>query len=614
MRVIAFDTETCLFRPGVMAPELVCVTWQSPGTDARIRHANDVRPLLVDWLGDPNVLLVGANVAYDMAVIAAAFPELVPAIFAAYEADRVTDIQLRQKLLDIAAGCYRGRLGDGNKWIKYDYSLDAITRRLCGRSLEKDTWRLRYGEFRNVPLEQWPEGARTYPLEDARATLDTYLAQEPHAAEYLADQYRQARAAWWLHLASAWGLRTRAAGVAKLKAETEAAADLVRDRLIAAGLVRKDGSRDTKVAALYMQNACAAAGLPVRATDGGGVSLDSDACKATDDPTLKDYAKLSELGSVLNKDIPALEAGVTYPVHTRFDLAETGRTTSSKPNVQNWRRLPGIREAFTPRAGYVYAQADYNGLELRTLAQSCLKLVGRSALAEALNSGRDPHLALGAQILGISYQEAKENKKRADVDAARQTAKVANFGFPGGLGIEKLRLFAKKTYKVDLSEDRARQLKAQWLERWPEMVDYFRHVNEITDQNYGATIKHLFSGRIRGGASYTAACNSYFQGLGSDATKHAGFLISAACYTQPRSPLFGSRIVNYVHDEFIVETRDLPTAHEAAHELARLMIAGASAFLPDVPPTTEPLLMRFWSKDAKPVFDSSGRLIPWSGT
>ena len=50
-------------------------------------------------------------------------------------------------------------------------------------------------------------------------------------------------------------------------------------------------------------------------------------------------------------------------------------------------------------------------------------------------------------------------------------------------------------------------------------------------------------------------------------------------------------------------------AHEAAQELGRLLVAGAAPWLPDVPIKTEPLLMRRWSKLAKPVF-KEGRLAP----
>ena len=69
MSVRAFDTETCLFRPGRMAPELVCFTWQVPGEEPGIVHVDDPRalPLVTSWLNGFE-LLIGHNVAYDFAV------------------------------------------------------------------------------------------------------------------------------------------------------------------------------------------------------------------------------------------------------------------------------------------------------------------------------------------------------------------------------------------------------------------------------------------------------------------------------------------------------------------------------------------------------------------
>ena len=132
-----------------------------------------------------------------------------------------------------------------------------------------------------------------------------------------------------------------------------------------------------------------------------------------------------------------------------------------------------------------------------------------------------------------------------------------------------------------------------------------------------ATVKHLFSERWRGACTYCAASNTFFQGLGSDAAKRALYLVQRACYThdgregRPYSVLFGSRSVNFVHDEIILETEDTPGAHDVAIELARVMVEGANEFLPDVPARTEPLLSRCWSKKAKPVFGPDGRLVPW---
>ena len=639
MKALAWDSETALFRPGVMAPEIVCLTWQAPGEQPGIIHAEDPQTLQMvrAWLADPNLRLVGHNVAYDFAVVCAKWPELVPLVFKAYDDDRVSDTKVRQQLLDIAAGEFRGylrkfekavcevhdecdpencpdaKIKKGARWVPHNYDLDAVTYRATGRRLDKDTWRMRYGEFLTVPLSEWPEGARIYPLEDARATLEVCLRQEDHV-QYIPDQYRQARGAWALHLTSVWGLRTHGPGVDKLERETIAALAEIEGGLQAAGLVRADGSRDTKAAKRLMVEACAKAGKPIRLTAKGGISLDSDACEASESDLLEDYAELTSLKNVLSKDIPVLRAATVYPVHTNFGIAASSRSTSSKPNVQNPRRLPGIRECFIPREGKVFAQADFSALELHTLAQCCVTLFGQSHLAEVLNAEIDPHTAFAADILRVSYEQAVEMKKSGDekFDNARQTAKVANFGFPGGLGAEKLCIFARKTYGVILTEERAKELKQQWLERWPEMKLFFKHVGDLVNEDTGeALVEQVFSKRWRGGCHYTAACNTFFQGLGADAAKRALYLVSKACYAEPQSVLYGSRPVNFVHDEIILETNDDSTAHDVAMELGRVMVLGANEFLPNVPARVEPLLARCWSKKAKPIF-KEGRLVPWA--
>lgn len=275
----------------------------------------------------------------------------------------------------------------------------------------------------------------------------------------------------------------------------------------------------------------------------------------------------------------------------------------------------GARDCIVPRQGRVFAQADYPQLELYTHAQCNVSWLGFSKLAEALNRGLDPHLAMAASILNISYEEAKANKKRPDVDAARQTAKVANFGFPGGLGIEKLILFAKKAYGVVLTRESATELKRTWFETWPEMPLYFARLKRRIDEETGRVdVESLFTRRFRGSATFCAACNSGFQGLGADCAKNAAWLITRAAYVVSESALFNARVVAFVHDEFILEVDDDASASDAAVELARLMIEGANVYLPDVPipmAKMEPLLMRRWSKKAEPRKDEKGRLIPW---
>ena len=669
--VLSLDTETALLRPGLQAPPLVCLTWQSPGSAAGICHVTEAEPRLRAWLADPSIVFVGHNIAYDFAVISEEFPSLRDAIFEAYDVDRVTDTGIRQKLLDNAEGGLGGKLGAKGAWVKRGYSLEELANRIAGVRVVKEGFRLFYSFFRETPLSAWearalelqergrkykagghdaaldqmrgiigddakffaeldgmvvadPSRVSSYPVDDASATLAIFLKQEAHAS-YLADQFRQTRAACWLHYSSVWGLRTDAPGVEHLRQESQAAYDEVFARLVEAKIVRANGTRDTKAAAARMVAVCKAEGLPLRRTASHTdacdptadchICLDSDACEASGDPLLEDYAELSTLTKVLRNDVEALSKGIAYPVHTRYGFAATGRTTSSGPNIQNLRRKAGIREAFVPRPGKVFAAADYPQLELYTLAQCCVSWLGESKLADALNAGLDPHLAMAAQIVGCTYDAAKENIDTPEVDNARQTAKVANFGFPGGLGIKKLCLFAKKTYRVDLTETAAKKLKEQWYATWPEMPHYFARVNALCDTPDGrASVETLFTKRIRGGASYCAACNNGFQALGSDCAKNAGWLIAKSVYTNRASALFNSRVVAFVHDEFIVETEDGPGAHDAAFELARLMCDGANEYLRDVPVTLsqmKPLLMRRWSKKAKQILDKEGRLVAW---
>jgi len=231
-----------------------------------------------------------------------------------------------------------------------------------------------------------------------------------------------------------------------------------------------------------------------------------------------------------------------------------------------------------------------------------------------LNAGHDPHLSVASEIIHMPYEDCVALKKREDVNDARQLGKVANFGIPGGLGIRSLVLYAKRPpYNMDITEDEARALKANWMKAYPEMVEYFAMIDKYTRENGTdgtAFIEHAFTRRIRGLVPYTVACNTSFQGLIGDAAKNAGYLISRECYKVKGSPLYGSRPVNFIHDQFLLEVPEAH-GHEAVMRLAELMVEGALPFLPDVPPTVkQPMLARCWSKDAQQVW-SNGRLIPW---
>lgn len=492
----------------------------------------------------------------------------------------------------------------------------------------------------------------------------------------------QCRAHWSLHLMSLWGIRTEGSKVARYKHELDLRLGVLADALSAVGFIRgggikgkKAGSKDKKLIEETILELNASplwpAGHELARTEKGAVAMTAAAmddllealdlnlvpAKAVDKKEPVDFAldlarslpstpgdtvtdldghpvpkKLAALAllawhtstqKTLGTYIPPLEAGAKYPINCRYQpLVESGRTSCSSPNLQNLPKERGVRECYRARPGTVFSSVDYEALELHTLAQACLTLVGKSKLAEALNEGVDPHLLLAVQFLldGITYDEGKKIRKdeghprHKEVIHARNMAKIANFGLPGALSAKTLVRYAKAGgIIVDL--DAAMDLKAKWFKAWPEMKDYFKKIGSLLyigdDGEEVGTAEQLFSARMRGGARYTALCNTMFQGLAADLAKVACYEVAKACYVPGHNPiLFGSRSVVFVHDEIIME-HPIETAHERAMEQARIMIEAGRAFCPDVPLKAEPALMHFWTKDAVAVYDDNKRLIPW---
>ena len=686
-RVLSFDFETSLIRPGVQTPPAVCMSWADlcPQTgnltSVNLLSAHDCLPWLWSVLHEPDTLIVGAETAFDVLVSCTTAGlhggELLGAWIKAYEADRVTDVLLRQKLLDLAAGCYRREQLANGAWIEHRYALDDVAWRLCRMRLNKDSpWRLRYAELQDVPLDQWPLDARQYALDDAAATACAWYRQEqvPDARvarnfpercaqvglrqAALGDEYRQARAALWLKAMSGYGLRTDPQAVQRYAARIREEHDRVCLELVACGLMRGQRHRvgpmtlhrNTKAAAARLHAAYQAMGRTTPRTKGAekaqaaaqakgldptlcGVALDKEACQATDDGMLHLYAEVSHLGKVLGTDVPILELGATLPIHTRYEpLLETGRTSSSKPNVQNQPRgrkgdAFGTRECFVPRPGYVYLSADFSQLELYCLAQAQLWLLGYEGALGALLRGTvdgkryDVHSALAADFLTLPYADAVALKESGDkaFDDVRNAMKAVGFGGPGGLGAATMTSYAWKSYGVRRTEPEWRQILANWKRSRPEMPDYFRLVASWDRGDGKHAVLQPYSGRLRADATYCSACNSVYQGLGSEVAKEAGWLLFKACYLGIRpagpdgqhlpgtSPLLGGRPVLFVHDDFHVEYPENGQEHDAAQELALCMNTAGRTVLPDYPVTAEPTIGRRWSKATKPVL-VEGRL------
>ena len=603
MKPIAIDTETALIQTGNWWPSLACITACEPGGDPLFLSFDEFREVLED----PDYLIVGHNVAYDMGVLWRYDPSIGDALFGAFASNRITDTLIRQKLSDLRTGHFSE--------VK-SYSLDALAQRVLDLPpMDKSTHRLGFGELIGVPVEQWPDGAAEYALGDALVTIELFGAQE--GSDGLTDQYRQTFSAFALACLSWRGMVTDPVMVARLRARYEDDYEHARQRCIDDhGFfreTRKGLVKDTKAIRRAMIEECDSTGVTVPRTAGydpdsdktvdplWGVRVDREALAAVESESLRDYAIVSQYRAILDDHLPSLERGLIHPDFN--PLVATGRTSCRKSKIvngyqtQNIRREPGIRECFRARPGYLFASADFAMLELHTLAQTCIDWFGESRLADALNRGVDVHLWLAAGILGKPYESL--DKKDPEVKEARTFAKIGNFGFPGGMGVESFRLWAKKSYGAVLTLDQVQDLRDNWFQTWPEMAYFFREINRQCDEGGGlATVHFERPDRYRAGCHYTAACNAYFQGPGSDAAKAALREVVTECFVDLGTGLYGSYPVNFIHDEIIIEAPE-GSAEDAAHRLAEVMISAGTEWVPDVPLRAEPTLMTHWSKNAE---------------
>lgn len=601
------DYETHLIAPGNQAPKAVCLAWKTEiDLDIFIQaQIPEFMSGLLDVAMRGGATVIGHNMAFDMAVTCSNYPELIPLVFAAYRAGSIQCTMIREWLYDIA------REGRIHKRKGY-YGLAGLADRWLGWQLEKDHRQLMFGGLDGIPVSDWPPGYADYAQNDVKAPDRIYDAQTEACKDdpdILLDAPAQARAYFALYMVKAWGLVTDASAVRELEARVTSGRLALAGQLEEVGILRSNGSRDMKELRGLIEQVL---GDETPRTPKGAVSTDKDtvALAAPHDPVLKIYAGYQEDANIISTFIPQLVKGTSEPLHPSYFMAKSGRTTCGKPNIQNQPRKPGVRECFIPRPGNVFVDCDYDTQEMFTLAQVCLWLFGHSQLAKALQAGIDPHLRLAAELLGISYELAEVGREEPEVQEARQVAKVANFGYPGGMGAHGFVGYAH-SYDVEITEEASAKLRDNWFTAWPEMRDYFGHVSAQIGEISGGMIQAV-SRRRRNPVSFTQCCNSYFQGLAADASKAAVFDVTMHCYARPDSPLYGCRPVAFVHDEILLEAPE-EQAPAAGDELARVMVDAMRPYVPDFTPKATPALMRWWSKKAKTLRDEAGKLLVWEG-
>jgi DNA polymerase I-like protein with 3'-5' exonuclease and polymerase domains len=191
---------------------------------------------------------------------------------------------------------------------------------------------------------------------------------------------------------------------------------------------------------------------------------------------------------------------ITGRVHSEIDQlgAESGRTSSSKPNLQN---IPSrteigrrMRACFKAPTGYKFISVDMSGAELRILAE----LSGDPFMITAFANGWDLH-SYGAEIIfgdewknaaepSCAYYERHEKCKCKLHKQLRERIKVVNFMICYGGEAKKL------SDDLGISVDDAKLLLEKWRKAFKVAWAYLQKSGESAKM----TMKSVtLSGRIR---------------------------------------------------------------------------------------------------------------------
>lgn len=610
------DFESELAAPGYRIPFPAIATTYHQRDGARLWLTHQLPGLLDRLLSDDTTAIGGHNLAtFDCPIIAEHLPWLREKLWSKIERGHVVDTMIAQRQIQINRGS-KGPLNLGD----------------CARAhgvlfIDKDDpeiqrIRMSFGQF--IGAGTIPPAHAEYALGDAAVLQELFERQFTTGLVSLSDMRQLVEQQFDLALVAARGIRTDANHLAKLEVlVTDKIAELevlARKQGFLHPRPKKDGTAARNMNAIqeaiakaydaeawpgYQAARAAKADLEtlqkaagkIPLTEKGGVCTDRLTLEDAPSQALQDLSEWSQILSIRNKDIPIFKGGVHAPAHTRFGIADTSRATSGGEehfNAQNFGKLAGVRECVKARDGYGFAVSDYKMLELVSIAQLIVERLGRRTMADKINQGIDMHAEIGADLLGISYDEIKRRMKAGDKVAkdARDSGKPYNFGTNGGLSkAETFQLYARKSYGMSFTLEQCERILEVGKHRGVDQQAYLQAVRDtgyyIPDPKSESGRRKVydcalprFEGLTRRALSRTEASNNPFQCLGMRVAARGLHLVQREQYL-PGGKMLGSHAVLFVHDDITSEV-PLDRIDEHARIQEALMNQASREICPDV--------------------------------
>lgn len=315
-------------------------------------------------------------------------------------------------------------------------------------------------------------------------------------------------------------------------------------------------------------------GYPVPSTDAATIDtlIDEVESGVITNPQAKDFlqaiASVRKNSKYMDTYVQGMRDCVCRDARIRgtFNLhgTETGRLSSSNPNMQNVPRDKKIKNLLCATPGYKLVQMDYSQAELRVLA-----LLSKDPwLVKVYQDGKDLHDAVATDMFGPNFDKEQ-----------RVMAKTINFGIAYGRGPGSI----AQTFKKSMSE--AREIIAKWFKPMPYVKSWIDGRRAMAKR--GEPCVTLF-GRERHfvitnedlNHIQNEYINTPIQSVASDFTMFS--LIEIDKFLRENN--LDARIVTTVHDSIIVECKDEKDLVDlVAQTCVRIMAETPLKYVPDCP-------------------------------
>lgn len=263
-------------------------------------------------------------------------------------------------------------------------------------------------------------------------------------------------------------------------------------------------------------------------------------------PAILDYRICSKLKSTYVDKLPTLidEDGRVHTTYAQA-FAETGRLSSSDPNLQNipirTERGKMIRRAFVARdANHRIVSADYSQIELRLMAA----FSGDNAMLQAFRNGEDIHRDTASRVYDVMPAFV--------TDEQRSKCKMVNFGIIYGISAFGL------SQRLKVSRKEAQGLIDTYFKLYPKVREYMSAaIEKVRERGYAETtlgrrrmLKNINSRNttVRQAAERDAI-NTPIQGSAADLIKVAMVRVDRAM----KEAGLRSKMVLQIHDELVFD-------------------------------------------------------------